>query len=197
VTFDDGYRDNLEEGLPILEDLGVPATIFIVSAIADKREGFHWYRSSPPAAISWSQARDLSGHPLLDFQAHGRSHRCLTSLSDDEVRDEIAGAKVEIEHELGRPVRTFCYPSGVFGEREERVVEESGYQAAVSSVNGINHPGGNLFALRRIMISWSDDDRRFSHKLSGTVGETWLEGWLRKRRTMTKPLVSLDGSIES
>jgi peptidoglycan/xylan/chitin deacetylase (PgdA/CDA1 family)/glycosyltransferase involved in cell wall biosynthesis len=196
VTFDDGYRDNIEEGLPILEDLGFHATIFIVSAIADKREGFHWYRRDPPPAISWSDARELSDHPLLDFQAHGRSHRCLTSLSDKEVRDEIAGAKAEIERALGREVSTFCYPSGVFSEREARIVEESGYRAGVSSAVGVNQSGGDLYALRRLMISWSDDDRRFSHKLSGTVSETRLEGWMRKRRTLTKPLISLDGSIE-
>jgi peptidoglycan/xylan/chitin deacetylase (PgdA/CDA1 family) len=32
ITFDDGYRDNLLYGLPVLEEFGVPATLFVATA---------------------------------------------------------------------------------------------------------------------------------------------------------------------
>lgn len=35
VTFDDGYRDNLEQALPVLKSLRIPATLFVSSAYLD------------------------------------------------------------------------------------------------------------------------------------------------------------------
>ena len=42
VTFDDGYRDNLEQALPILERHSVPATIFVVSGQVSAAREFWW-----------------------------------------------------------------------------------------------------------------------------------------------------------
>ncbi len=38
VTFDDGYADNLQEALPILEKRGVPTTFFVASGFVGGRE---------------------------------------------------------------------------------------------------------------------------------------------------------------
>mgnify|MGYP005847026393 CR=1 FL=1 len=42
VTFDDGYRDNIEAALPILEDHDVPATVFVVSGMIGAPREFWW-----------------------------------------------------------------------------------------------------------------------------------------------------------
>ena len=54
VTFDDGYRDNLTNALPIAESKGVPITVFVASGILGNHNGFWWdrlgtlLRSRPP-----------------------------------------------------------------------------------------------------------------------------------------------------
>lgn len=42
VTFDDGYADNLLNALPVLEEVGVPATFFVSTGTLGTREEFWW-----------------------------------------------------------------------------------------------------------------------------------------------------------
>ena len=44
VTFDDGYRDNLTNALPIAESKGIPVTFFVTSGILGNHNGFWWDR---------------------------------------------------------------------------------------------------------------------------------------------------------
>jgi peptidoglycan/xylan/chitin deacetylase (PgdA/CDA1 family) len=54
VTFDDGYRDNLTNALPIAESKGVPITVFVTSGVLGSHKGLWWdrlgtlLRSRPP-----------------------------------------------------------------------------------------------------------------------------------------------------
>jgi len=42
ITFDDGYRSNVEVALPILRDLGIPAVFFIATRFVDQRRLYWW-----------------------------------------------------------------------------------------------------------------------------------------------------------
>ena len=51
LTFDDGYRDNLEVGAPVLERLGLPATFFLVPGILDGTVSPWW------ETVAWAVQR--------------------------------------------------------------------------------------------------------------------------------------------
>lgn len=42
ITFDDGYADNVLEAIPILENVGLPATFFISTGAIGSQNGFWW-----------------------------------------------------------------------------------------------------------------------------------------------------------
>src|SRR4051794_36123063 len=58
LNFDDGYRDVAENALPILEQLGFPATVFLPTGVIDGMTTFSWYREQPPL-LAWDDIREL------------------------------------------------------------------------------------------------------------------------------------------
>jgi peptidoglycan/xylan/chitin deacetylase (PgdA/CDA1 family) len=50
VTFDDGYRGVLAHALPVVRDLGLPVTIFVVSGAAERGRPFWWDHPLPARA---------------------------------------------------------------------------------------------------------------------------------------------------
>jgi peptidoglycan/xylan/chitin deacetylase (PgdA/CDA1 family) len=166
VTFDDGYLDNVEHGEPVLRELGIPATIFLPTAIIAGRMSYPWY-DPPPHALGWHDVRRVAGRGVIDFQSHTVSHRWLPELSDAEAADEFRESKSELERELGSPVTCIAFPSGMHGPRELRLVHETGYRAGVTTDPDLNRGGVGLSALSRTLVFADDDRTLFLEKVIG------------------------------
>ena len=183
ITFDDGFADVLDNAVPILRELEIPATLFVASGVISREATYDWYRQPPPA-LTWEEIRRLVKHPLFDVQAHSRTHRRLPALSEADARAEIAGSKLDIERRTGQPVTSFCYPAGLYGQREVRLVEAAGYRAAVTTRCGLNRGGGPRGALHRTMIMWRDTLADFEAKMDGLLdNESMVAEWLHRRRS--------------
>jgi peptidoglycan/xylan/chitin deacetylase (PgdA/CDA1 family) len=166
LSFDDGYRDVAEHALPVLEELGFTATVFVATAVTDGRARFEWYDRQPPL-LGWDEIRRLDAGGTLRFEAHTVTHPNLLGLADDEAEREIAGSREELQERLGRPVEAFCYPAGLFGERERVLVERAGFRVAVSCEPGPNLPSTDRLALRRIQVDRRDTLLDFRAKIGG------------------------------
>ncbi|HEV8652591.1 MAG TPA: polysaccharide deacetylase family protein [Actinomycetes bacterium] len=79
LTFDDGYRDNLDLGVPLLERLGLPATFFLVPGILSQEVRPWW------EVLGWAFARssrtvvEWSGMALRTGAEPGRRSRRLVA----------------------------------------------------------------------------------------------------------------------
>jgi peptidoglycan/xylan/chitin deacetylase (PgdA/CDA1 family) len=166
LNFDDGYRDVAENALPVLEALGFRATVFVPTGAIDGTSSFGWYRRQPPL-LAWRDIAELDRGGTFRFEAHSLTHPNLLMLGEEAAREEIAGSKVALEARLRRRVDAFCYPAGLFGERDRRLVAEAGFRVAVSCEPGINVPGGDLLALRRRQIDSRDSLLDFRAKVGG------------------------------
>ncbi|HVM69820.1 MAG TPA: polysaccharide deacetylase family protein [Gaiellaceae bacterium] len=166
LSFDDGYLDVADEAAPVLDAHGFSATVFVATAVTDGTERFSWYDEQPPL-IPWDRIVALDGDSPLVFEAHTITHPNLLALDEDAAREEIAGSKEILEARLGRRVRGFCYPAGLFGERERRLAAEAGFEWATSCEPGTNDAGTDRHALRRIQIDHRDALLDFRAKLGG------------------------------
>jgi len=136
VTFDDAFR-SVARALPLLEGLGVPATVFACSGYADDGRPLEVpelaedIRSYPDAlaTMGWDSLRDLAGRGL-EIGSHTVSHPHLPRLDDAELRRELEESRARIADELRRPCRFLAYPFGDDDARVRAAAEAAGYEAA-------------------------------------------------------------------
>ena len=166
LSFDDGYRDVAEHALPILERRGFRATVFVATGVIDGTAAFSWY-DRPPPVLSWPEVVALDAGAVLSFEAHTITHPNLVALEPAAAEREIAGSKQALEDRLGRAVTGFCYPAGVYGERERQLVERAGFSVATTCEPGANTAASDPLALRRTAIDRSDRPADFRAKLEG------------------------------
>jgi peptidoglycan/xylan/chitin deacetylase (PgdA/CDA1 family) len=166
LNFDDGYRDVADNALPILEQLGFRATVFVPTGVIGGAAAFPWYGRQPPV-LGWDEIVQLDRAGTLRFEAHSVTHPNLLMLGDEAARGEIRQSKIDLEARLGRPVEAFSYPAGLYGDRERALVAEAGFRAAVTCEPGVNLPGADLLTLRRRQIDPSDRRLDFRAKLGG------------------------------
>ena len=165
LSFDDGYRDVAEHALPVLERQRFRATVFVTTAVVDGTATFSWYARQPPV-LGWEDILALDGS-TLSFEAHTITHPNLTALEPEAAEREIAGSKHALEERLGRAVTGFCYPAGVYGERERDLVARAGFSVATTCEPGANTSATDLLTLRRTAIGGSDRLADFRAKLAG------------------------------
>lgn len=71
ITFDDGYADNGLEALPILEEVGVPATFFVSTGTIGTKQAFWWdelghivlEKQNLPSSFTLGEGRSLKTWP--------------------------------------------------------------------------------------------------------------------------------------
>jgi peptidoglycan/xylan/chitin deacetylase (PgdA/CDA1 family) len=152
VTTDDGNADNWHWAYPILRELGIPATYFIITGEVEDgapRPTSDTPGSAAPARgqrLRWSELAEMKASGLISVQSHTASHRNVTSMlrKPDALTPFVAGdlkASVDaIRDHLGEAPTGLAWPWGINSRRMRELAVQAGFAHQFSVVPGSNGP---------------------------------------------------------
>ena len=122
LTFDDGFLNFSRLAMPLLVDLGLPATVFVVSDAVGTTNA--WGGREVPGIptlplMGWKELHSVRDAGF-EIGAHTRHHPDLTTVSGEQLEDETAGCVDRISSELGERPHSFAYPYGAVNEAVAR-----------------------------------------------------------------------------
>ena len=147
VTIDDGYKSVYEIAYPILERLGLRATLYIYSDFAN-------------ISLSWDRIREMQASGVIDIQSHSKTHTSMSPNGDEKVGPAYVNRieeEIEVPHRVltnrvGTPMIHFAYPYGDTSAEAVELLEKYDYITAATVQRGGNASFTHPLLLRRDMV---------------------------------------------
>lgn len=143
ITFDDGYADNFAAALPLLEKYGMTATFFVTTGKIGQTD-----------YLSWDQIRQMHRRGM-EIGSHTVNHYTLREINLKEFERELLASRLMLQNNVPITTTLFANPFGETAPAVVDLLQRTGYQAACSSVVGVNRPGENPYMLRRMSVPGS------------------------------------------
>jgi peptidoglycan/xylan/chitin deacetylase (PgdA/CDA1 family) len=180
VTFDDGYRDFLTSALPILKELEVPATVFVLGENPDRTQ-----LENDVPLMSPEDIRAVSSESVVSIGSHALTHRKLTRLTASERKDELEGSRAMIMKQSGILPEYIAYPKGNYNDAVLEDVRLAGFSGGCSVIERGVRAGDNVYTLPRIQVDSSTTRSLLVSKLT-RAADVYYAFWSIVRRQKAK-----------
>ena len=181
VTFDDAFAGVHRWAVPVLERLGIPATIFLVTRYAGSVQPMHFdmwgmtHHAQAPTetwrSMTWEECREAESTGLITVGCHTHAHDNYTG-QPEAFRTDLAAAREEFQKNLGGPRRLFAVPYGnpSLGQVDRgllTIAREEGMACALTTTLGLVRPGASPFGWPRLEVVEQDTGATLAAKVEG------------------------------
>jgi peptidoglycan/xylan/chitin deacetylase (PgdA/CDA1 family) len=198
VTFDDGYANNLTNALPILQELNIPATVFVATAYIDSTSPFPFedWKDAGSSHVSLEDWRALTSDEcaklldsgLVELGAHTHTHQDFRENPDGFECDLLENIRW-LQERFGIREVPFAFP---FGKRNQGfsgptlvdAARRTGVICGLTSENEMTNIDADPFSWGRWTASEYDSSSSLAAKLSGKYAA--LKGIWRKFKSLIR-----------
>jgi len=103
LTFDDGYKDNYTELLPVLQEFNAKATFFIVTL---------YMRGNGGSCMNEADLQACLDSGLISIQSHTVNHNYLSGKTVERLNYELEESKLILMRFTGKEPFVLSYPCG-------------------------------------------------------------------------------------
>lgn len=170
ITFDDGYKDNLKNALPILKKYNMKMVLFLITSETynkwdtdvenrEKEKKFN--------LMTKEEVKELIASDLVEIGGHTTKHLDMPNVDLKTIEEDLNISNKIIEEITGYKPISFAYPWGRSTKESRDVVKKVGYKFAVSTEDGPACFSDDLFEIVRVGIYSDDDIEKFKLRISG------------------------------
>lgn len=191
ISFDDGFVSVLENALPVLKELGFPASIAIPTA--NLAQPPKWNISAGSSHVhemvmSDEQIKEVDKDGF-EVVSHTASHPKLTKIRDSQLKYEIEDSKRTLERIVGHEVIAISYPHGDYNTKVCHATQKVGYKLGFTMEPYRATDSPSNFEIGRFAVSAGDHLIKFRLKVNGAYQV------LRYLRMLKKILTGATGII--
>ena len=152
LTIEGAWISTLQNALPLLQEAGLPFTLFISTDNAD---------GSQPNHLDWKQLKNLKKNKLVDLGIMPAAYVHMTAYSAAENAAFINRAVTAYKENMGEDARFFAYPYGEYSNEIRTQLSGYPFMAGFAQQSGVMHAESDFMALPRFIMTdiFGDIDR--------------------------------------
>jgi peptidoglycan/xylan/chitin deacetylase (PgdA/CDA1 family) len=128
VTADDGYSSQVTYLRPLLAELGVPWTVFVLVGTLGSGNGWDVPGVAPRDRHLTSNDVESLARDGVTIGSHGLSHQDWTRLSGAALAEELGRSRERLRELSGQDVDAVAYPWGAVDLRVADAARHAGYR---------------------------------------------------------------------
>ncbi len=150
ITFDDGYKNAHDTAMPILTELGMKGSFFIITGMVGNED-----KMADDGLLA------LKSNPLMSISSHTVNHPDLEYSSNEAVNTELIDSKKYLDNLLHQNTSVICYPAGRYNAQTGALAEAAGYKLGLTTHPGFASSADGLFALNRVRVAYGQNEASF------------------------------------